>query len=155
MSDQGVSNPKQGKKRKQNFTSAECSLLVNLVEQNLETLRGQFSSTITNAKKQKLWESIASQINSLGYEKRTPIEIREKWRNMAQIAKKTNSGIMRSRRKTGGGPAEKPPTATTAKIISLLGDEPSFSGIQGGFESGVFSDSGKFKVTPFHYVLSK
>ena len=88
MSDQGVSNPKHGKKRKQNFTSAECSVLVNLVEQNLETLRGQFSSTITNAKKQKLWESIASQINSLGYEKRTPIEIREKWRNMAQIAKK-------------------------------------------------------------------
>ena len=124
-----------------------------MVEQNLETLLGQFSSTITNAKKQKLWESIASQINSLGYEKRTRIEIREKWRNMAQIAKKTNSGIMRSRRKTGGGPAEKPPTA---KIISVLGDAlASFSGIQGGFESGVFSDSGKFKVTPFHYVLSK
>ncbi|CAB3977736.1 myb SANT-like DNA-binding domain-containing 4 [Paramuricea clavata] len=118
---------RQGKKRKQNFTSAECSLLVDLVEKNLGTLRGQFSSTITNAKKQQLWETIASKINSLGYEKRTPAEVREKWRNMAQVAKKTNSGLLKSQRKTGGGPAEKPPTSTTAKIISLLGDEPSFS----------------------------
>ena len=64
MSDQGVSNPKQGKKRKQNFSSAECSLLVNLVEQNLETLRGQFSSTITNAKKQKLWGQLLPKLTA-------------------------------------------------------------------------------------------
>jgi len=53
-----------------------------------------------------------------------------------QIAKKTNSGIMRSQKKTGGGPPVKPPTTTTEKIINLLSDEPSFSGIEGGFESG-------------------
>ncbi len=69
----------QNKGKKQNFTSAECNLLVNLGEQNLETLLGQFSSTVTNAKKQKLWETITSQINSLGYEKRTPVEVQEKW----------------------------------------------------------------------------
>ena len=58
MSAQKATNPKQGKKRKQNFNSEECNLLVNIVEQNLDTLWGQFSSTITNAKKQKLWETI-------------------------------------------------------------------------------------------------
>jgi hypothetical protein len=73
---------------------------------------------------------------------------------MAQIEKKTNSGILQSQRKTGGGPAAKPPTTTTAKIISLLSDEPSFSGIQGGFESGVPSDSGNFIATLFICVLS-
>ena len=90
---------KQGKKRKQNFTSAECALLVDLVEKYMDTLRGQFSSSITNAKKQELWKTIASRINvnSLGYEKRTLSEIRDKWRNMTQIARKTNSGIMYSR----------------------------------------------------------
>ena len=81
MSAHKATNPKQGKKRKPNFNSAACNLLVNIVEQNFDTLRGQFSSTITNAKKQKLWETITSQINS--YEKRTLIEIREKWRKMA------------------------------------------------------------------------
>ena len=39
----------KGRKPKQNFNSVECNLLVNIVEQNLDTLRGQFSSTITNA----------------------------------------------------------------------------------------------------------
>ena len=59
MSAQKATNPKQGKKkRKQNFNSEECNLLVNIVEQNLDTLWGQFSSTITNSKKQKLWETI-------------------------------------------------------------------------------------------------
>ena len=58
MSAQKAANPKQGKKRKENFNSEECNLLVNIVEQNLDTLRGQFSSTITNAKKEKLSESI-------------------------------------------------------------------------------------------------
>ncbi|XP_046862662.1 uncharacterized protein LOC124456216 isoform X2 [Xenia sp. Carnegie-2017] len=43
---------------------------------------------------------------------------------------------MSSQRKTGGGPATKPPPLTTEKIINILGDETSFSGIQGGFESG-------------------
>ena len=75
----------KGRKPKQNFNSVECNLQVNIVEQNLATLRGQFPSTITNAKKQKLWETITSQINS--YQKRTPIEIREKWQNMSQIDK--------------------------------------------------------------------
>ena len=69
---------KQGKKQKQNFTSVECALLVDLVEKNMDTLRGQFSSSITNAKKQELWKTIPSRINSLGYEKRTPSEIRDK-----------------------------------------------------------------------------
>ena len=46
---------------------------------------------------------------------------------MAQMDKKTNSGIMQSQRKTGGRPAAKPPTTTTAKIISLLSDKPGFA----------------------------
>ena len=124
----------QGKKRKQYFSSAECALLVDLVERNVDTLRGKFSSSITNAKKQELWKSITSRINSLGYEKQTANEIRDKWRNMTQVAKKTNSGIIRSQRKTGGGPPDKLPSSTTEKIINLFSDEPSFSGIPGGLE---------------------
>ena len=60
MSAQKATNPKQGKKRNKILIqkNATYCLLVNIVEQNLDTLRGQFSSTITNAKKQKLWETI-------------------------------------------------------------------------------------------------
>ena len=95
----GVTYPKQEKIRTQNVTAAECNLLVNLVEQNLETLRGQFSNTVTNAKKQKLWERITSKVNSLDYEKRTSVQIQEKWRNMTHIAKKTILVLCSSKRK--------------------------------------------------------
>ena len=130
------------KKRKANFTAAETTLLVDLVEKNLPTLRGKFSSTVTNIRKQKIWQDITSQLNSLGYEKRTVVEVREKWRNMTQNAKKISSGLKKSRRKTGG-PEAKPADATTEKLINLFHDEPSFSGIQGGFDSGEPSCSGK------------
>ena len=58
----------------------------------MDTLRGQFSSSITNAKKQELWKTIPPRINKLGYEKRTPSEIRDKWQIMTQIAKKPTWG---------------------------------------------------------------
>lgn len=125
----------------------------------MDTLRGKFSSSITNAKKQELWKSITSRINSLGYEKRTANEIRDKWRNMTQIAKKTNSGIIRSQRKTGGGPPDKLPSTTTEKIINLFSAEPSFSGIPGGLESGVSScsaSSGRLiKIPLYIWPLNK
>ena len=92
------------KKRKANFTAAETTLLVDLVEKNLPTLRGKFSSTVTNVRKQKIWQDITSQLSRLGYEKRTAVEVRKKWRNMTQNAKKISSGLKKSRRKTGGGP---------------------------------------------------
>ena len=78
-------NQKQGKKRKQNFSAAECALWVDLVEKNLDI-----------TEEQEMWKTIASRINSLGCEKRTPSKIPDKWQNLTQIAKKTNSGIMQS-----------------------------------------------------------
>ena len=94
-------------------------------------------------RKQKIWQDITSQLNSLGYEKRTAVEVREKWQNMTQNAKKISSGLKKSRKKTGGGPEAKPADATTEKLINLFHDEPSFSGIQGGFDSGEPLCSGK------------
>ena len=46
-------NMQEKKKRKANFTSAEMTLLVDLIKKNLPTLRGRFSSTVTNIRKQQ------------------------------------------------------------------------------------------------------
>ena len=62
---------------------------------------------------------------------------------MTQNAKKINSGLKKSVRETGGGPEAKPADVTTEKLINLFRDEPSFSGIQGGLDSGEPSCSGK------------
>ena len=71
-------------------------------------------------KSKRCWKLFTSQINS--YEKRTPIiEIRENGKTWPKLTKNaTNSGMIKqSQRKTGGHPAARPPTTTTAKIISL------------------------------------
>ena len=127
---------KRKKKRKANFTAAETTLLVDLVEKNLPTLRGKFSSTVTNIRKQKIWQDITSQLNSLGYEKRTAVEFREKWRNMTQNAKKISSGLKNSRRKTGGGSEAKPADARQPKnlLIFFMTSLPS-RGFKGSLES--------------------
>ena len=102
------------------FTSAECNLLVNLVEKNLDTLRGQFLSTITNAKKQSCGKLLIRRLTAWAVKNVHQYEeIQGKWRNIAQIEKKTNSRIMQCQKKTSRGPAAKPPTTTTAKNISL------------------------------------
>ena len=132
------------KKRKANFSPSETALLVNLAEKDLSTIRGKFSSTVSNLKKQIVWQKITEQINSLGFEKRTCKEVKEKWNNLKQNAKTIHAGLVKSRTKTGGGPAAKPPTSTMDKVITLFEDEPSFSGIQGGFESGLSSCLGRF-----------
>ena len=51
------------KKIKQNVCASECSLIVELVEKDLEVLRGKHSNIITNARKQKLWKGITLKVS--------------------------------------------------------------------------------------------
>ena len=67
---------------------------------------------------------------------------------MSHNAKKAFCGLSTSRKKTGGGPPDKDLDPTTAKIVSILGDEPSFSGIVGGFET---TTTGKTTLFPHIY----
>lgn len=70
-------------------------------------------------------------IKWLGLRKAIAVEVREKWRNISQNAKKTISGLKKLRRKTGRGPVAKPADATTEKVINLFHDEPSSRGFKG------------------------
>ena len=117
--------------RKPNFSSAERALILQLVEENSEIIWEKFSSTITNKRKPAVWQNICEKINALGAAKRSATDIKEKWRTMRNEVRKDMS-----REKTGGGKAPAPVKPTNQRILSLLGDEPGFSGIQGGIESG-------------------
>lgn len=122
--------------RKANFSAAECTLILEMAEENLEIIREKFSSVNTNRRKTDVWQSIANKVNSLGVAKRTTIEVKDKWRSMVGAARKEFSHELSSRRQTGGGKPPAAPTATAQRIIDLSGDEPGFSGIPGGVESG-------------------
>ena len=70
---------------------------------------------------------------------------------MTQKAKKINSGLKKSLRKTGGGPEAELTDATTEKLFNLFHDEPSFSGIQRGLNSAQPLCSGKLvKCLNYH-----
>ncbi len=122
--------------RKPNFSSAECALILQLAEENIETIREKFSSTITNKRKHAVWQNICERVNALGVAKRSAIDVKEKWRAMRNEACKDMSKEKNSLGKTGGGKPPAPPKATSQRIIELFGDEPGFSGIQGSIESG-------------------
>ncbi|KAK3746011.1 hypothetical protein QZH41_011285, partial [Actinostola sp. cb2023] len=94
--------------------------------------------------KAKIWEEITRKVNSLGVCLRTIQEVKDKWRTMVTGAKKEFNKVSTSRKMTGGGGGPESPTGQTKKLIELFGDDPSFSGIAGGIDSGlagVTSDS--------------
>ena len=64
---------------------------------------------------------------------------KEKWTNLQRTAKNELSKFRKEQRKTGGGPPPKLPSKGTDKILELLKDTPSFSGLQ-GFETGWLRD---------------
>jgi hypothetical protein len=109
---------------------------LQLAEENIEIIREKFSSTITNKRKHAVRQNICEKINALGVAKRSATDIKEKWRAMRNEARKDLSREKSSLGKTGGGKAPAPVKPTSQRIISLFGDKPCFSEIQGGIESG-------------------
>ena len=55
---------------------------------------------------------------------------------MCGVARKELNQEKKSKERTGGGKPPPPPNATSQRILELFGDEPGFSGIEGGIESG-------------------
>jgi hypothetical protein len=78
------------RKRSSNWDSSEITLLQQLVQENMSTLRSKLTNSVTNSRKISIWKNIAVQINSLGlqYIYRTDKEVKTKWQNMQTSAKK-------------------------------------------------------------------
>ena len=121
---------------KPNFTAAECALICDAAEQNLSVIKSKFSSTLTNKNKTKVWEDITARVNSLGVCLGSVAEVKDKWGGMVSTAKKEHTKYAASQRQTGGGKKPVSPVSATKKIIDLFGEDPAFSGIAGGVESG-------------------
>ncbi|XP_056004079.1 uncharacterized protein LOC125653292 [Ostrea edulis] len=130
---------KSNRNRGKNFDSSEIQLLTELVEKNIAIINSKFSNTLTNEKKKAVWQSITDQLNALGVACRSVKEIKTKWTNMHQSAKREFSDAKISQRKTGGGPMAKPLSVVNEKIVDLFKDSPSFNGLS-GFETQSYGD---------------
>ncbi|CAC5399438.1 unnamed protein product [Mytilus coruscus] len=134
-----TSNPKKlPRLRKTNFSQLEENILQTEVEKNYATIREKHSTSTTNQEKNKIWTNITNKINALGVANRTQKEVRDKWRNLTTKAKSAFTEHRREINKTGGGPAPKKPSSSVERVVNMLQDSTSFSGIQGGIETSCF-----------------
>ena len=122
--------------RKPNFSENEISVITEKVKNHLEVIQSKFSNNLTNKKKNQIWQEITEAVNAVGMAGRSLTEVKDKWRSMHSIAKKEFSAFRRETQKTGGGPAPKPPSLSSEKIIEVFEDTPAFSGLN-GFETGM------------------
>ncbi|CAC5360884.1 unnamed protein product [Mytilus coruscus] len=127
---------KTTRNRSKNFESSEITLITELVQQNISLLSDKFksshgTSSVTSEKKRLVWEHITERVNSLGVCPRSTKEIKTKWSNLHQEAKKAYTEKARDHHRTGGGPPPKPLSETQEKIVDIYKDCPSFTGLQG------------------------
>ncbi|XP_063410794.1 uncharacterized protein LOC134693809 [Mytilus trossulus] len=127
---------KTQRNRSKNFESSEITLITELVQQNISIISDKFNSSqgtssVTSEKKKLIWEHITERVNSLGVCPRSTKEIKNKWSNLHQEAKKAYSEKARDHQRTGGGPPPKPLTEAQERIVDIYKDCPSFTGLQG------------------------
>ena len=145
-----MADPSAKRNRKANFTAAESAVILEEAEKHLNIIKSKFSNVITNRKKNEVWESIRQKVNALGVCVRTVQEVKDKWRGMVSSAKKEHSKIGKEKKMTGGGRKPGSPNPSTQKIIDLFGEDPSFSGISGGLESGEVDTIGTSFLLIYH-----
>lgn len=74
-------------------------------------------------------------MNAVGTAGRTVAEVKDKWKNLHSTAKKEFATFKRETKKIASGPAPKPPSTSSGKIIEVFKDTPAFSGLN-EFETG-------------------
>ncbi|XP_046348985.2 uncharacterized protein LOC124129585 isoform X1 [Haliotis rufescens] len=126
-----ASYPPKPRNRNKNFDSSEIQLIAELVEKHISILNSKLCSTVTHERKKAIWAEITSKVNALGVCQRTTKEIKTKWTNVHQTAKREFSNRQLDMRKTGGGPCIAPLSTTSEKIVDIYKECPSFTGLTG------------------------
>ena len=98
--------------RKPNFTPAECAVIFEKAEENINVIKSTFSSTVMNKNKSRVWEEITNKLNALGICKQDVMDMKEKWRSVVSLAKKEDHKCAISRKKTCGGKQPDSPKGT-------------------------------------------
>ncbi|KAL9988924.1 hypothetical protein ACROYT_G003419 [Oculina patagonica] len=142
-----VVEAKAERKRKPNFSVDEISVITESVQKNLETIQSKFTNTVTNKRKNEIWQQITKEVNALGYANREVREVKDKWKNLHSTAKKEFSEFKRESKKTGGGPPPKKPSQSSGQIIEIFEHTPAFSGLS-GFETGADAGAGDGACLP-------
>ncbi|XP_061186913.1 myb/SANT-like DNA-binding domain-containing protein 4 [Saccostrea echinata] len=108
--------------RKSNWSAGEISLLVDLVSERKDVLRGRFSPALTSADKAGAWEAIATSINAIGGNGHTTKEVKKR-QDIQSSTKKKEVERKRVAMKTGGGPPPEDIKDWEKRIIEIISDK--------------------------------
>ena len=117
------SKTKSPSKSQRKWKPGEFDLLIDLVKDNYSFLTDGLHPGKTKPIVNTKWHEITHQINSLGLHPipLTMQQVRKKWQDEKSLTKKKNTGVKRSRQKTGGGQNEEPDlTERQQKIKSII-----------------------------------
>ncbi|CAC5373435.1 unnamed protein product [Mytilus coruscus] len=119
-----ASASKMHRNRSKNFESTEITLITELVQQNITLQNDKFksshgTSSVTSEKKRLVWEHITERVNSLGVCPRSTKEIKTKWSNLHQEAKKVFTEKARDHQSFTGLQGVKSPIDAIDKDSSL------------------------------------
>ena len=117
-----VTDESKARKRKPNFSVNEISVIT---ENHLAVIQSKLTNNITNRKKNEVWQEITDSVNAVGTARRTVAEVKDKWKNLHSTANKEFATFRRETKKTGGGPAPKPPSASSEKV-EVFEDTPAW-----------------------------
>ena len=98
-----VTGPKD--KRKKNFTPEEKAIIIDAMSRHDKYLHGSESGTTSTVHKDEILAEIATQVNALGHEDRSPKDIGKKINVLRRLVKEKVAKMRRHSRGTGGGPA--------------------------------------------------
>ena len=110
-------------------------MIIQNFEEKQAVLKSKFTNTTTHKFKQSVWEEVTIALNAVWTAHRSVAKVKERCTNLQSTAKNELSKFRKEQRKTGGGPPPKTPSPSTDKILELLKDTPSLSGLK-GFETG-------------------
>ena len=117
--------------RSKNFDFTEKDRLIEYASKHRTLIESKLTNSVTVQKKRKCWSDIQEKINSLGHAQRSVTDLKTKWSNIVQKAKKEKVELDNYRKGTGGGAPPAPLSQSTEKVLELFSDSPAFNGLVG------------------------
>lgn len=143
-------------KRRENFSSAEINLLIELVKKYKNIIENKKSDAVTWREKEKGWELLTAEFNTMNPKavKRTVKNLKGKWDNLKKLTKKKFAAQKLEIYKTGGGyPIEVPIASWENEVKEIIGI--AVTGLPSSFDSDclLYSNEEQQQLRDHDYLI--
>lgn len=125
------------------MSDRQIEIMLAMYEENRLLFDSASRTCGSNAKREKKWQEIVEAVNAISPDyQRSVMQIKAKMKNIKMTAKEKTAQMMRSQKKTGGGPPSKIHlTMHEEKVASFYQNSEGWCGIDGYVECRVKKDN--------------